>query len=689
VKAGDSLTINYTRFRPSLKGYDSVSLYFVSNALPSLDPEYDNIAFLEGFGIETGPEVEDYNWFRRRVKTLNEGIVKLINEGNTALTVRELAGFNASWHTTGATMTDTLYSPGNHYFIPAYRQYEGKVLQPYEDSETYSYEERVMDIQVFFNPQSEYPHKEGEDDEIVGDCQIVDSFAINFTTESKVQDYNIRSYLRGEAFLPKIEAEGYTWKTSTQLDEESSEIGAVLIKNPSYTSALKVKKVTLLQIDQYQDFDLGNVDKYMDTIVRPSDKIEKDSLVIPVIFTPHSTTPPTRRAYVEIQSDAKDGSGNNGTDVDPTIIDTVELVANAFDVGFVLSPINYNQITRCDAPFSPLHIENLSTTNVLEIYDISVVSKDIEFADLFVQLQEQDTFIVQPESGLDIDFRFDACNWLDDSGNKVEGDIKVEVAVTTNMGVDTTTFEVISTIIPVKLTLPNIPNTAPNTVIEIPINIQIANNNDNFYNFENAKITSFTLKLKTEKKSLFFENDFSSVPNWSFSGSQDATGLLTITGKANNSNAIIEEGAFCKPRLKLLLSTLRDIPLEIVDFDVDDRACCISWSAETGNVHSTTCAQDARGGINTTGTLFSLPPITPNPYTASNLEFQYGIGLDGDATIEIYNSNGELVKSILNGYAKVGEYTANTDISNFSSGAYTIILKAGLFEEKQKLIIVK
>jgi hypothetical protein len=50
VKAGNSLTINYTRCHTNLVDYDSVSLYFESNAFTDLEPEYDNVAFLEGYG---------------------------------------------------------------------------------------------------------------------------------------------------------------------------------------------------------------------------------------------------------------------------------------------------------------------------------------------------------------------------------------------------------------------------------------------------------------------------------------------------------------------------------------------------------------------------------------------------------------------------------------------------------------
>jgi hypothetical protein len=326
---------------------------------------------------------------------------------------------------------------------------------------------------------------------------------------------------------------------------------------------------------------------------------------------------------------------------------------------------------------------------VLEVYDIEIPAPYDELFKIASNLP--DVLEIAPGGQENVSFRFVACDWVDEEGHRLEGLLKIPVIVSTNMGTETTEFRATPMIIPLRLTLPTIPNTVPGSDVRIPINIQLQNDDINFYSFENARITKFVLEFITDRSALYFEgNKYDPVDNnsWDFSIVQDQNGLVKITGTARN-NAYVKPGNFCIPIAKLLLSPLTEIPMKIVSFYVEDRECCISYDERAGSVTSTFCAQDLRGGINITGTPYLLPPVSPNPYTSNTLEFDYDIGLDGEATIEIYNSNGELVKSVLNNYVKVGKYTAKTDISNFSSGAYTIILKAGQFEETQKLIIVK
>jgi hypothetical protein len=263
------------------------------------------------------------------------------------------------------------------------------------------------------------------------------------------------------------------------------------------------------------------------------------------------------------------------------------------------------------------------------------------------------------------------------------------------MGTAISEFTFDPRIIPVTLSLPKIGNTEPGRMIEIPIGIRLSNNNNSFTSFANANITSFEIKLRVdgERKALYYSNnDFLPISGWTFTGSQDQDGIVTIRG---NGSMIVGDGinpvAICIPRFQLLMSTLTDISFEITDFNVNDRECCVKWTPGSGSITSTICAQDARGGLLISNTLFSLPTISPNPYSSNILEFEYGVGIDDHLTLDIYNSTGKLVKSIFNGPAKIGTHKATTDISDFSSGAYTIIMRctASQFETSTKLIILK
>jgi hypothetical protein len=86
---------------------------------------------------------------------------------------------------------------------------------------------------------------------------------------------------------------------------------------------------------------------------------------------------------------------------------------------------------------------------------------------------------------------------------------------------------------------------------------------------------------------------------------------------------------------------------------------------------------------------FGIKPINPNPFTGNTLNIDYSVGFDASTTIEIYNLSGSLVKNVYNGLQKKGEYTTNVNISDLSSGSYTIIMKCGPYEKTQSLILTK
>ena len=679
IPPGGSYRLYSFYARPVIEGYDTMRLYFENDANPDFDAAYKDYAFLEVNGLTTGPAITSFNWYRKRENTINEGTVELTNHGNTDITIREFVKQN--WFTRG----DTLFSPGEHYFIPSVSSYYGKIVRPFDD-ENYTLQERTIVINVRFHPHSEYPHLENGAN--VGNCQEIDGFYVNFTSESNVPDYSSGAYstLEGQAWLPKIATTGYTWVISTLVQTLSGETGEVTIHNTSYTSALLIKEINLLTGDQSEDFTIIGGPYENATILASTDEYT-DELIIPVEFLPTSTNPSTRRARVEIVSDALHGEGKPGDpDPNPTRKDTVWLIAETYDIGIIVGKIDHDTITRCLNPTGQLTIQNLSTTGSLEIDTIEV---EPDYAYLFEQTSHlQFPITINPNSNIQVNFRFDPCKWVDDTGKRLEGELIANVTVKSKLGSVYTTFRAVPMIIPVKLKLPNIDDTEPGNEIPIPIFIELANDSKNFYSFNNANITSFTIKLQTERKALFFENNNynAAQSGWTFSVNQTSDGLVTITGNGSSS---LTAGICAIPKATLLASALTNIPMEIVDFNVNDRECCVAWSADPGSVKSTFCAQDVRGGLIISNTIYSLPAVSPNPCLSNTLEFDYSIGLNGNTTLEIYNSNGELVKPILNGYAKIGKYTANVDVSDLASGAYTIVLKSEQFEETQKLIIIK
>jgi outer membrane protein Omp28/type IX secretion system substrate protein len=85
---------------------------------------------------------------------------------------------------------------------------------------------------------------------------------------------------------------------------------------------------------------------------------------------------------------------------------------------------------------------------------------------------------------------------------------------------------------------------------------------------------------------------------------------------------------------------------------------------------------------------FELAQNYPNPFNpATNIHFS--IPKDGNASLKIYNSLGQLVATYLDGFIKAGYYNAEVDGTNMSSGTYFYTLTGKNFMQTKKMILVK
>jgi hypothetical protein len=79
--------------------------------------------------------------------------------------------------------------------------------------------------------------------------------------------------------------------------------------------------------------------------------------------------------------------------------------------------------------------------------------------------------------------------------------------------------------------------------------------------------------------------------------------------------------------------------------------------------------------------------ISPNPVANASV-LKYHVDNGGDMTISIFNTNGQLVTTLVNEYKAPGDYTLTVDGSNLSTGVYMIRASQGN-KEQQTLRIVK
>jgi hypothetical protein len=85
---------------------------------------------------------------------------------------------------------------------------------------------------------------------------------------------------------------------------------------------------------------------------------------------------------------------------------------------------------------------------------------------------------------------------------------------------------------------------------------------------------------------------------------------------------------------------------------------------------------------------YSLEQNFPNPFN-STTNIRYSVPADGFVNISIYNTLGEKVTEIVNGFHKAGNYQVRFTASELSSGIYIYRMKSGGNISVKKMMILK
>jgi hypothetical protein len=123
---------------------------------------------------------------------------------------------------------------------------------------------------------------------------------------------------------------------------------------------------------------------------------------------------------------------------------------------------------------------------------------------------------------------------------------------------------------------------------------------------------------------------------------------------------------------------------------VQDSGSCVAIVPTTGTILiDSTCVFDIRK-INFTNGTFNLSAIKPNPVTGGEAIISFDIAnLDCPTRIEIYNSANQLVAVPIDKVMQPGRYEVSVPVETWSSGSYYYIMRAGPYEEQQRMVIVK
>jgi hypothetical protein len=85
---------------------------------------------------------------------------------------------------------------------------------------------------------------------------------------------------------------------------------------------------------------------------------------------------------------------------------------------------------------------------------------------------------------------------------------------------------------------------------------------------------------------------------------------------------------------------------------------------------------------------FKLEQNYPNPFNPTTT-IQYSIPKSGNVILKVYNTLGEEVKTLVNGYKEAGSYNIKFDATRLSSGIYYYRIDTGGFIQVHKMIILR
>jgi hypothetical protein len=106
---------------------------------------------------------------------------------------------------------------------------------------------------------------------------------------------------------------------------------------------------------------------------------------------------------------------------------------------------------------------------------------------------------------------------------------------------------------------------------------------------------------------------------------------------------------------------------------------------------------NATGVINNTSTIdkpadlpteYSLSQNYPNPFNPTTT-IQYSIPKDEYVKLAVYDVTGKIVKELANGYKSAGRYNVEFNASGYASGIYYYKIEAGVYNNTQKMMLVK
>ncbi|MDI6403004.1 T9SS type A sorting domain-containing protein, partial [Balneolaceae bacterium ANBcel3] len=111
-----------------------------------------------------------------------------------------------------------------------------------------------------------------------------------------------------------------------------------------------------------------------------------------------------------------------------------------------------------------------------------------------------------------------------------------------------------------------------------------------------------------------------------------------------------------------------------------------------GNVNGSSYNLGTLEGLKQLPAEFSLSQNYPNPFNPTT-NIRYELPATAEVRVDVYNINGQRVRTLVNNEQSAGVHTLNVDMSHFASGVYLYRIQAVSAEETftstRKMILIK
>lgn len=638
IPPGESIHLNYCCFEPTETGTFEIDVKFVHNG-----DGIDSVSRWTGKAVKPGPYITSYDWQKRRVATINEGEVYLRNSaGSSTIRVTEM------------NLSDDA--------DPNYRIIDVQPTLPVdlaaEDAPT---GRKEITITVEFEPENEGPKTNGV-------VPVFDS--------QNVAPGSVVGNLNGIGILPKIEVIGYVFPNPIIVGDTYNPDGYVTIKSTSESADLYVERI---EFDPAGDPDFSWVSTPPADFVIPMG----DSVRVPVRFTARGVN--ERRVPVNVYNDAAPGP-----EVNPIVLDTAHVVGYGFDRGITIDSLDFQMVLLCDEPIGQLHITNTATVSEALVQGLNPVSGD---TDNFVFITQFPQSIPAADDGnnvLPVDVQF-----LPDPGRTGNYSAVFELESDAGTGyalIEAVGYEVLVDITMQKWDLASQADAGWKLYpgASLPINLSISFENNNW---ADAAITDFTIEMVYETEYMRYIDKINKGSilqgNWTVTAveTRDGNGTSTLTIEGVGDAPIEGAGSFVAPEFQIMLSEVDDFVPEFGDITFNERDACVVPTDYPGIVEVKACVIDLRAVelMNPA----ELRAIDPNPVSTPEVEIKYNVSHQDLVKLEIYNSNGQLVKTVENSVMNEGLKSSYVSVQDLPSGAYQVVLTVGPYVKNRSMVISK